>query len=97
LYIPIFAGLSKGVGFVRFDLRTEAEHAIKKLNGAVPPGNNGNETMTVKFANHPSANGGLMPALSSSIGPFQAAVASYLSPSARQLLAPLHSATGRIR
>ena len=50
----IGAGLSKGVGFVRFDLRTEADIAISQFNGKVPPG--GTEPMVIKFANHPSSN-----------------------------------------
>merc|ERR1712112_648332 len=29
-------GLSKGVGFIRFDQRVEAERAITKLNGTIP-------------------------------------------------------------
>lgn len=49
-----FSGLSKGVGFVRFDRRNEAENAIQKLNGTVPAG--GLEPITVKFANNPAAN-----------------------------------------
>ena len=31
-------GLSKGVGFIRFDQRVEAERAITKLNGTIPEG-----------------------------------------------------------
>lgn len=31
-------GLSKGVGFIRFDQRTEAERAIQSLNGTTPKG-----------------------------------------------------------
>lgn len=48
------SGLSKGVGFVRFDKREEAEMAIQKLNGMVPSG--GIDPITVKFANNPAAN-----------------------------------------
>merc|ERR1712071_345099 len=48
----ITAGLSKGVGFIRFDTRGEAERAIEKLNGTVPQG--ATEPITVKFANTPS-------------------------------------------
>ncbi|ESO12361.1 hypothetical protein HELRODRAFT_62839 [Helobdella robusta] len=44
---------SKGVGFVRFDMRLEAERAIKQLNGILLSGSS--EPMTVKFANHPSS------------------------------------------
>ncbi|CDW52661.1 RRM 1 domain containing protein [Trichuris trichiura] len=46
-------GISKGVGFVRFDRRNEAENAIEKLNGSVPAGST--EPMWVKFANNPTA------------------------------------------
>jgi hypothetical protein len=48
------AGLSKGVGFIRFDQRIEAERAIQKLNGTIPEG--ATEPITVKFANNPSNN-----------------------------------------
>ncbi|CAI2326262.1 unnamed protein product [Caenorhabditis sp. 36 PRJEB53466] len=47
-------GLSKGVGFVRFDKKDEAEVAIKTLNGSVPSGCA--EQITVKFANNPASN-----------------------------------------
>ncbi|VDM51554.1 unnamed protein product [Toxocara canis] len=47
-------GLSKGVGFVRFDRKGEAEIAISKLNGTIPTGCT--EPITVKFANNPAAN-----------------------------------------
>ncbi|XP_063042784.1 ELAV-like protein 2 isoform X2 [Engraulis encrasicolus] len=45
-------GMSRGVGFIRFDRRVEAEEAIKGLNGQKPPG--ASEPITVKFANNPS-------------------------------------------
>ncbi|XP_076145766.1 ELAV-like protein 2 isoform X4 [Alosa pseudoharengus] len=45
-------GVSRGVGFIRFDRRVEAEEAIKGLNGQKPPG--ASEPITVKFANNPS-------------------------------------------
>ncbi|XP_072778585.1 ELAV-like protein 2 isoform X12 [Taeniopygia guttata] len=45
-------GVSRGVGFIRFDKRIEAEEAIKGLNGQKPPG--AAEPVTVKFANNPS-------------------------------------------
>uniref|UniRef100_A0A1I8H7Q7 ELAV-like protein n=1 Tax=Macrostomum lignano TaxID=282301 RepID=A0A1I8H7Q7_9PLAT len=46
-------GLSKGVGFIRFDQRCEAEVAIKRLNGHVPEG--ASDPVTVKFANAPGS------------------------------------------
>uniref|UniRef100_A0A1I7SIZ0 RRM domain-containing protein n=1 Tax=Bursaphelenchus xylophilus TaxID=6326 RepID=A0A1I7SIZ0_BURXY len=46
-------GLSKGVGFVRFDRKSEAEIAIDKMNGTTPPGFT--EPLQVKFANNPAA------------------------------------------
>jgi len=46
-------GVSKGVGFVRYDKRQEAEAAIKHLNGTIPEGSS--EPVTVKFANAPTA------------------------------------------
>ncbi|XP_046699332.1 ELAV-like protein 2 isoform X4 [Silurus meridionalis] len=45
-------GVSRGVGFIRFDRRIEAEEAIKGLNGQKPSG--ATEPITVKFANNPS-------------------------------------------
>jgi len=44
--------MSRGVGFVRFDKRPEAENAITSLNGTIPKG--AKDTITVKFANNPS-------------------------------------------
>ena len=44
--------MSRGVGFVRFDKRPEAENAITSLNGTVPSG--AKDAITVKFANNPS-------------------------------------------
>lgn len=46
------AGLSRGVAFIRFDKRAEAEDAIKDLNGQKPPG--ASEPITVKFAANPN-------------------------------------------
>ncbi|KAJ3612832.1 hypothetical protein NHX12_019090 [Muraenolepis orangiensis] len=45
-------GLSRGVAFIRFDKRAEAENAIKDLNGQKPPG--ATEPITVKFAANPN-------------------------------------------
>ncbi|XP_060797643.1 ELAV-like protein 1b isoform X2 [Neoarius graeffei] len=46
------SGLSRGVAFIRFDKRMEAEDAIKGLNGQKPPG--ASEPITVKFAANPN-------------------------------------------
>jgi len=75
-------GLSKGVGFIRFDQRIEAERAIQKLNGTIPEG--AQEPITVKFANNPSNNAKAIPPL-----------AAYLAPQAarRALGAALHPAS----
>jgi len=79
-------GLSKGVGFIRFDQRNEAERAIQKLNGTIPEG--ATEPITVKFANSPSSNKNALPAL---------ALAPYLSPT-RRFLGPIHHpSSGRFR
>eukprot|EP00121_Abeoforma_whisleri_P007621 Awhi_evm1s6963 len=40
--------VSKGVGFVRFSLKTEADHALRAMNGYVPAG--GSEALKVKVA-----------------------------------------------
>ncbi|XP_055307805.1 ELAV-like protein 3, partial [Sitodiplosis mosellana] len=80
-----FLGLSKGVGFIRFDQRCEAERAIKELNGTIPK--NSNEAITVKFANNPSSNKTMAP------------LAAYLTPQTtrRGFPGPIHHATGRFR
>nr|XP_057930467.1 ELAV-like protein 1 [Doryrhamphus excisus] len=46
------SGLSRGVAFIRFDKRAEAEDAVKHLNGQTPPGTS--EPITVKFAANPN-------------------------------------------
>lgn len=81
-------GLSKGVGFIRFDQRHEAEKAIKELNGTIPKGYT--EPITVKFANNPSNNKAFPP------------LAAYLTPqtaaAARRFAGPIHHpTTGRFR
>ncbi|KYQ55271.1 ELAV-like protein 2 [Trachymyrmex zeteki] len=76
-------GLSKGVGFIRFDQRVEAERAIQELNGTIPKGSS--EPITVKFANNPSNNNKAIPPL-----------AAYLAPQAtRRFGGPIHHPTGR--
>lgn len=78
-------GLSKGVGFIRFDQRLEAERAIQELNGTIPKGST--EPITVKFANNPSNNNKSIPPL-----------AAYLTPQAtRRFAGPIHHPTGRFR
>ena len=62
-----FQGLSKGVGFIRFDQRIEAERAIQKLNGTIPEGST--EPVTVKFANNPSNNAKAIPPLAAYLAP----------------------------
>lgn len=44
----------KGVGFIRFDQRKEAERAIQSLNGTIPAGLT--DPITVKFSNTPGTN-----------------------------------------
>lgn len=46
------AGMSRGVAFIRYDKRAEAEEAVKNLNGQTPPG--AVEPITVKFAANPN-------------------------------------------
>ncbi|XP_040579174.1 ELAV-like protein 3 isoform X3 [Lepeophtheirus salmonis] len=60
-------GLSKGVGFIRFDQRIEAERAIQKLNGTIPEG--ATEPITVKFANNPSSSSKAIPPLAAYLAP----------------------------
>ncbi|XP_018496197.1 ELAV-like protein 4 [Galendromus occidentalis] len=79
----ITAGLSKGVGFVRFDQRVEAERAIKHLHNTIPEG--ATEAITVKFANNPSNN-------AKAIAP----LAAYLSPQ-RRFPGPIHHPANRFR
>lgn len=76
-------GISKGVGFIRFDQRFEAERAIKQLNGTIPEG--ATEPITVKFANSPSSNKTVLPV---------AAMAQYLAPT-RRFIGPVHHPASR--
>lgn len=46
--------MSRGVAFIRFDKRSEAEEAITSFNGHKPPGSS--EPITVKFAANPNQN-----------------------------------------
>ncbi|XP_064606223.1 ELAV-like protein 1 isoform X3 [Liolophura sinensis] len=81
-------GLSKGVGFIRFDQRQEAEKAISRLNNTIPEGG-ATEPITVKFANSPSAG-------KNNSVPMTIA-ATYLTPTRSRFLGPIHHPTGRIR
>ena len=47
-------GVSRGVGFVRFDKRRQAELSIESLNNKVPNLPGSVKSLTVKFANPPS-------------------------------------------
>ncbi|NWU07695.1 ELAV3 protein, partial [Cephalopterus ornatus] len=49
-------GVSRGVGFIRFDKRVEAEEAVRGLHGQKPLG--AAEPITVKFANTPGQKSG---------------------------------------
>jgi len=82
-------GLSKGVGFIRFDQRIEAERAITKLNGTVPEG--ATEPITVKFANNPSNNAKAIPPLAAYLAPQAArrALGAALHPASRFRYSPL--------
>lgn len=80
---PTGAGISRGVGFIRFDKRNEAEEAIKGLNGQKPLG--AAEPITVKFANNPSQKTG------------QALLTQLYQTAARRYTGPLHHQTQRFR
>ncbi|XP_018095111.1 ELAV-like protein 3 isoform X6 [Xenopus laevis] len=73
--------VSRGVGFIRFDKRIEAEEAIKGLNGQKPLGSS--EPITVKFANNPSQKTG------------QALLTHLYQTTARRYTGPLHHQTQR--
>uniref|UniRef100_A0A182N5W8 Protein elav n=1 Tax=Anopheles dirus TaxID=7168 RepID=A0A182N5W8_9DIPT len=60
----------KGVGFIRFDQRKEAERAIQALNGTTPKGLT--DPITVKFSNTPGQNAAakvVQPALPAFLNP----------------------------
>merc|ERR1711881_748884 len=82
-------GLSKGVGFIRFDQRIEAERAIQKLNGTIPEG--ATEPITVKFANNPSNNAKAITPLAAYLAPQAArrAFGAALHPASRFRYSPL--------
>ncbi|MGH0168025.1 UNVERIFIED_CONTAM: hypothetical protein FKN15_053758 [Acipenser sinensis] len=80
---PPHRGISRGVGFIRFDKRNEAEEAIKGLNGQKPLG--AAEPITVKFANNPSQKTG------------QALLTQLYQTAARRYTGPLHHQTQRFR
>lgn len=106
------SGVSKGVGFVRYDKRQEAEAAIKHLNGTIPEGST--EPVTVKFANAPTAapskagvTGGtgagsfpLQNLAAASVGAVPSAAAAaqapYFTPT-RSLVGPIHHPAARVR
>ncbi|XP_064626109.1 ELAV-like protein 3 isoform X12 [Lineus longissimus] len=79
------ASMSKGVGFIRFDTRAEAEKAIEKLNGVIPEG--ASERIQVKFANNPSSNKSTCPITMFPYFPTTA--------QRGRLLGPIHHPTGR--
>ena len=91
--MPISAGISKGVGFIRFDQRHEAERAIKMLNGTIPEG--ATDPITVKFAQHPSSSKNVLQV--PAVAPATAAATQYLAPAARRFLGPIHHPAGRFR
>jgi len=88
MYKMLLVGISKGVGFIRYDRKNEAEKAIEKFNGTMPPGSA--EKITVKFANTPNSKN------AAGAIPMALAAASYLPP-VRQVLGPIHHAAGRFR
>ncbi|KAM6325796.1 ELAV-like protein 3 isoform 2-T2 [Alca torda] len=56
ILIDQVTGVSRGVGFIRFDKRVEAEEAVRGLHGQKPLG--AAEPITVKFANSPGQKSG---------------------------------------
>ncbi|VDM02655.1 unnamed protein product [Schistocephalus solidus] len=82
-------GLSRGVAFIRFDQRHEAELAIRRLNGYQPPsdypGASPLEPITVKFANSPNSirHDSLSLALLKQAAQLQSVAASVVTPPTR--------------
>lgn len=68
----------KGIGFIRFDQRKEAERAITALNGTTPKGLT--EPITVKFSNTPGQNKNVTPP----------AVPAFLNPQLTRRLGAIH-------
>ncbi|NXX80300.1 ELAV2 protein, partial [Urocolius indicus] len=56
LLLDPLTGVSRGVGFIRFDKRVEAEEAVRGLHGQRPLG--ATEPITVKFATSPGQRSG---------------------------------------
>ncbi|XP_051496655.1 ELAV-like protein 3 isoform X3 [Apus apus] len=56
ILVDQITGVSRGVGFIRFDKRVEAEEAVRGLHGQKPLG--AAEPITVKFANSPGQKSG---------------------------------------
>ncbi|XP_046386146.1 ELAV-like protein 1 [Ischnura elegans] len=78
----------KGVGFVRYDLRSDAERAIKELDGTIPKGLT--VPINVKFASnqHKATPAATMPIITPPLPGF-------LTPEARRIGGPIHHPAGR--
>jgi len=96
-----YSGPSKGVGFVRFDQRHEAEKAIKALHNTTPENGSFTEPIIVKFANSPAAATTNRTLTTAATG--LPALAAYLSPQRRCFGVagvaggPIHHAASRFR
>lgn len=91
-------GLSRGVAFIRFDQRHEAEMAIRRLNGIQPhseySGATPQEPITVKFANSPNSirHDSLSLALLKQAAQLQSVAASVVAPPSRSAASAAASA-----